>query len=213
MLVPGSRSGGAPKFRPRAGAFRRAAVPPLLPRRSGRRPLSRPGDFRLFPAFPSRCSSRSVLSFFSPALPRRDPAASLLWPRRTALRLAPESAPQVRCCVCPFAPPGSTGCVAEDVWASRSPARSPPAPGLTAGSCSCGRRFAQRCFRLSPCVSLRLASSPPSSTSQLVRLSACWAHWSGLSATPASTPAAIRPRSASGHRRRLRVRPRLPRIG
>ena len=36
----------------------------------------------------------------------------------------------------------------DDLWASLFVASLPPAPGLTASSCSCGREFATRFFRL-----------------------------------------------------------------
>jgi hypothetical protein len=143
--------------------------------------LARLLDFGPFPAFPSSRSSSSVLSSFGPSLHRRCPASSLLRPLLTSARLATGRSPQVRRCLFPFAPPGSTVRVSDDCWASLLPASLPPAPGLAAGSCSCGRRFATRFFQLrlaaTPCVSLRLASSPPSSTFQLVRHSPCWAHW------------------------------------
>src|SRR5580692_5101101 len=38
----------------------------------------------------------------------------------------------------------------DDLWASLFRASLPPAPGLTASSCSYGREFASRFFRLSP---------------------------------------------------------------
>jgi hypothetical protein len=48
----------------------------------------------------------------------------------------------------------------DDPWTSLLVASLPPAPGLTASSCSYGREFATRFFRLhlaaTPCVSLRL---------------------------------------------------------
>jgi len=53
----------------------------------------------------------------------------------------------------------------DDLWASLLPASLPPAPGLFADSCSCGRGFATHFFRLhlaaTPCGSLRLPSSAP----------------------------------------------------
>jgi len=64
-----------------------------------------------------------------------------------------------------LAPPGSTWCVLYDLRASLLVASLPPAPGLAASSCSCGREFATRFFPLrlaaTPCVSLRLPSSAP----------------------------------------------------
>jgi hypothetical protein len=81
----------------------------------------------------------------------------------------------------PLVPHGSTGCVSDDFWASLFPASLPPAPGLTAVSCSYGRGFATRFFQLhlaaTPCVSLRLSSSTPSSSFRLDRFCPCWAHW------------------------------------
>jgi hypothetical protein len=68
----------------------------------------------------------------------------------------------------------------DDFWASLFVASSPPAPGLTASSCSCGREFATRFFRLrlavTPCVSLRLPSSVPIGSFHPIRFCPCWAH-------------------------------------
>jgi len=53
----------------------------------------------------------------------------------------------------------------DELRASLFGASLPPAPGLSASSCSCSRRFATRFFQLrlaaTPCVSLRLPSSAP----------------------------------------------------
>ena len=68
----------------------------------------------------------------------------------------------------------------DDLWASLFVASLPPAPGLTASSCSCGREFATRFFRLrlaaTPCVSLRLPSSVPIGSFHPIRFCPCWAH-------------------------------------
>jgi len=68
----------------------------------------------------------------------------------------------------------------DDLWASLFVASLPPAPGLTAVSCSCGREFATRFFRLplavTPCVSLRLPSSAPIGSFHPTRFCPCWAH-------------------------------------
>src|SRR5581483_3445126 len=69
----------------------------------------------------------------------------------------------------------------DDFWASLLPASLPPAPCLTAGSCSYGREFATRFFQLHlaamPCVSLRLPSSAPVGSFHPTRFCPCWAHW------------------------------------
>ena len=71
----------------------------------------------------------------------------------------------------------------DDLWASLFPASLPPAPGLTAVSCSCGRSFASRFFQLhlaaTPCGSLRLPSSVPVGSFHPTRFCPCWAHWGG----------------------------------
>jgi hypothetical protein len=68
----------------------------------------------------------------------------------------------------------------DDIRASLFPASLPPAPGLAASSCSYGRRFATRFFRLhlaaTPCVSLRLPSSAPIGSFHPIRFCPCWAH-------------------------------------
>src|SRR5258708_6004985 len=74
----------------------------------------------------------------------------------------------------------------DDSWALLLPASSPPAPGLTANSCSYGREFALRFFQLHlaamPCGSLRLPSSAPVGSFHPTRFCPCWAHWRRLSA-------------------------------
>src|ERR1017187_6422727 len=89
----------------------------------------------------------------------------------------------------PLGPSGSTWCVSDDFWASLFPASWPPAPGLTAGSCSYGREFATRFFQLhlaaTPCVSLRLSSSTPSRSFHLDRFCPCCAHWGSAGRSPA----------------------------
>ena len=55
--------------------------------------------------------SSSVLWFFGPSLHHRYAASSLLRPLLTSPRLSPRRSPQVRCRICPLAPPGSTTCV------------------------------------------------------------------------------------------------------
>ena len=68
----------------------------------------------------------------------------------------------------------------DDPWASLLGASLPPAPGLTASSCSYGREFATRFFPLplaaTPCVSLRLPSSAPIGSFHPIRFCTCWAH-------------------------------------
>ncbi len=90
----------------------------------------------------------------------------------------------------------------DDFWASLFPASSPPAPGLTAVSCSYGREFATRFFQLhlaaTPCVSLRLSSSTPSSSFRLDRFRPCWAHW-GRTPWSAGDPRSPMPRSTTGN--------------
>ena len=88
-------------------------------------------------------------------------------------------------------PSGSTHCASYDLWVSLFPASSPLAFGLTAGSCSYGREFAIRFFRLhltaTPCVSLRLPSSAPVGSFHPTRFCPCWAHWGGRP-RPQATP-------------------------
>ena len=88
----------------------------------------------------------------------------------------------------------------DDLWASLFVASSPPAPGLTASSCSCGRGFATRFFRLrlavTPCVSLRLPSSVPIGSFHPIRFCPCWAHDMRLPA--ASLPSLETSRRAAG---------------
>ena len=163
-----------------------AAAPPLLPLAlAGVAPVvDAPRRFQIPLAGFWSPSSSSVPWFFGPSLHRRYAASSLLRPLLTASPLSRESSPQVRCRICPLGPPGSTQCVLDDFRASLLPASSPPAPGLSAGSCSCGRRFATRFFQLrltaTLCVSLRLSSSTPSSSFHLDRFCPCWAHWRRL---------------------------------
>src|SRR5271154_862845 len=79
----------------------------------------------------------------------------------------------------------------DDLGASLLPASLPPAPGLTAVSCSCGREFATRFFQLhlaaTPCGSLRLPSSVPVGSFHPTRFCPCWAHWRTLSACRVGT--------------------------
>ena len=138
-----------------------------------------PFDFRSLRSFPS-VPSLALSGSFRPSLHPRYRASLLLWRLLTAPPLSRGSSPQVRCRIFPLAPSGSTWCVSDDFWASLFPASLPPAPGLAAGSCSYGRRFATRFFRLrltvTPCVSLRLSSSTPSNSFHLDRFCPCWAH-------------------------------------
>ena len=80
---------------------------------------------------------------------------------QTSSPLSRGRSPQVRYRIFPLVPPGSTRCVSDDFWASLFPASLPPAPGLAADLCSCGRKFATRFFQFRlaarPCVSLRLS--------------------------------------------------------
>jgi hypothetical protein len=144
-----------------------------------------PFDFRSLRSFPS-VPSLALSGSFRPSLHGRYPASPLLWRLLTAPPLSRRSSPQVRCRIFPLVPSGSTWCVSDDCWASLFPASWPPAPGLTAGSCSYGRKFATRFFQLhlaaTPCVSLRLSSSTPSRSFHLARFCPCWAHWGRPSA-------------------------------
>ena len=139
-----------------------------------------PFDFRSLRSFPS-VPSLALSGFFRPSLHGRYPASPLLWRLLTAPPLSRRSSPQVRYRIFPLGPSGSTWCVSDDFWASLFPASWPPAPGLTAGSCSYGREFATRFFQLhlaaTPCVSLRLSSSTPSRSFHLARFCPCCAHW------------------------------------
>ena len=110
-----------------------------------------PSDFRTLSTLTSVASlASSAPSFFGPSLQRRYPPSSLLRPLLTSPPLSRWRSPQVRRCLCLFAPPDSTCCVSDDLWASLLPASLPPAPGLPVRSCSCGRRFAIRFFQLLP---------------------------------------------------------------
>ena len=79
----------------------------------------------------------------------------------------------------------------DDLWASLFRASLPPAPGLTASSCSYGREFASRFFQLrlaaTPCGSLRLPSSAPVGSFHPTRFRPCWAH-SAADCQSASSP-------------------------
>lgn len=162
-----------------------------------------PLDFiplRSFPSVPSLALSGS----FRPSLHGRYPASPLLWLLLTSPRLSPERSPQVRCRIYPPGPSGSTACVSYDYRVSLFPASSPPACGLAASSCSYGRKFAPRCFRLrlaaTSCASLRLPSSVPVGSFHPTRFCPCWAHWGrppGLQPTPSS---------ACSHSRKSRTR-------
>jgi len=93
----------------------------------------------------------SALWFFGPSLHAPlGSASSLLWPLLTAPPLSRRSSPQVRCRIYPLVPSGSTECVSDDFWASLFPASLPPAPGLTAGSCTYGREFCYALLSASP---------------------------------------------------------------
>ena len=128
---------------------------------------------------PSSFSS-SVLWFFGPSLHRRYAASSLLRPLLTS---PPLSWKEIS--------PGKVQNLSpravwlylmrlDDLWASLFRASLPPAPGLTASSCSYGRRFASRFFQLrlavTPCGSLRLPSSAPIGSFHPTRFCPCWAH-------------------------------------
>ena len=106
-----------------------------------------PFDLRSLCSFPS-VPSLALSCFFGPSLHGRYPASRLLWPLLIPLPLSRKRPPQVRCQnLSPRAVrlyPMRLG----DFWASLFPASLPPAPGLTAGSCSYGRRFAIRFFQL-----------------------------------------------------------------
>src|SRR5271169_1947796 len=87
----------------------------------------------------------------------------------------------------------------DDLGASLLPASLPPAPGLTASSCSYGREFATRFFRLhlavTPCVSLRLPSSAPIGSFHPIRFCPCWAHYTRLQSRPPGVEATrLKPR-------------------
>ncbi len=122
----------------------------------------------------SRSSSFAPWSF-GPSLQRHYPPSSLLWLVLTSPSLSRRSSPQVRCCFFPFIPSGSTSHVSDGHGASLCLASLPPVRGLSAGSCSYGRRFVPRCLQLGPrhpprdppCGSLRLPPSVAVSTLQL----------------------------------------------
>jgi hypothetical protein len=142
-------------------------------------------DFRSLRSFPS-VLALALSGSFRPSLHPHYPNSSLLWRLLTAPPLSQGSSPQVRCRISPLAPSGSTGCLSDDSWASLFPASWPPAPGLTAGSCSYGLELATHFFQLhltaTPCVSLRLSSSTPSRSFHLDKFCPRWAHWAGASA-------------------------------
>ena len=144
-------------------------------------PLHSPGDdrccralrFQIPPQLPFSPLS-SFVWFLPPFAPRALPrffATSASADSSSALteEVSPGKVPESS----PLVPHGSTGCVSDDFWASLFPASLPPAPGLTAVSCSYGRGFATRFFQLhlaaTPCVSLRLSSSTPSISFRLDR--------------------------------------------
>ena len=146
----------------------------------------------------SRSSSFAPWSF-GPSLQRRYPPSSLLWLLLTSPSLSRRSSPQVRCCFFPLVPSGSTSHVSDGHGASLCLASSPPVRGLSADSCSYGRKFVPRCLQLGsrrwprdpPCGSLRLPPSVPVSTLQLTRNSPCWAHWRGPPACRAGIRAGL----------------------
>ncbi len=94
-------------------------------------------------------SSRLAPWFFGPSLGRHDPPSSLLRPLLTSPSLSPRRSPQVRRCIFPFKPPGSTAHVFG--WSS----------GLTLASTltARGRPHCQFVFpRTKVCSPLRSAS-------------------------------------------------------
>ena len=117
----------------------------------------RPGSCR-------SCNARSVSPACAPSGPDADcgsfvtlrpfarpgfhRASTLLRPLLTPGPLSRARSPRVSACTfdpCRQALPGASF---GDCWISRSLARSSPAPGLTACSCSYGRVFATPCFQL-----------------------------------------------------------------
>jgi hypothetical protein len=92
------------------------------------------------------CGPLATLRPFAP--PGFHRASTLLRPLLTPGPLSRARSPRVRTCTfdpCRQALPGASF---GDCWISRSLARSSPAPGLTACSCSYGRVFATPCFQL-----------------------------------------------------------------
>ena len=90
----------------------------------------------------------------------------------------------------------------DDLRASLFPASLPPASGLTAVLCSCGREFATRFFQLrlaaTPCVSLRLPSSAPVGSFHPTRFCPCRAHWGSSSELRRTSTSGLRGRDALG---------------
>ena len=83
--------------------------------------------------------------------PEQRAAQRTLRPLLTSPPLAGKRSPQVRCSI---RAAGLYPMRLDDLWASLFRASLPPAPGLPASSCSCGREFAFRFFQL------RLAATP-----------------------------------------------------
>ena len=197
-----------PEFRGSRSGFhwlRPATVPPFLPSPAPYR-IPPYGGRTFQPGIPGNLMSRSArfsASFapwsFGPSLRRHYPPSSLLRPLLTSPSLSRRRSPQVRRCIFPFTPLGSTLYVFGWTWASRWPARLPPVPGLTADSCSCGQRFVPRFLQLhlaaTPCGSLRLPRSAPVGSFHPTRSSPCWAHWRKAPALPGRESS--RPRPAS----------------
>jgi hypothetical protein len=108
------------------------------------------------------CGPFVTLRPFAP--PGFHPASSLLWPLLTPGSLSRARSPRVRTCTLDpcrqTLPNASFG----DSWISRSLARSSPAPGLAACSCSYGRVFDP------PFLQLGLAASTLGFTTLLVTL-------------------------------------------
>ena len=138
------------------------------------------------PVFSSFVSS--VPWFFGPSLHRHYAASSLLRPLLTSPALSSGDLPGK---VQNLSPRAARLYLMrlDDLWASLFPASLPPAPGLTASSCSYGREFATRFFQLrlaaTPCVSLRLPSSAPVGSFHPMRFCPCWAHWGRMASCAA----------------------------
>ena len=122
--------------------------------------------------------------FFSPSLQPRYRPSSLLRPLLSSPPLSWRRPPRVRCRICPLVPHGSTLHVLDDLLGSLFPASLPPAPGLTAVSCSYGREFAIRFFQLhltaTPCGFATVAAIGPDWLLHPIRFCPCRAHWGSL---------------------------------
>ena len=142
---------------PRLQRFCPALLPSSPPWRAGALRLGSPGD--LSASFQSR-SLRFAAWLFGPSLGGRCSASSLLRPLLTSpLRLRWRRSPRVRRCIFLLVPSDSTSCVSCRYRASLWPASSPPARGLSVGSCSYGRGFASGFLQLG-----LAASALPSAT-------------------------------------------------